>query len=79
MGRSALITPALEHYADGTVKFKGAYLGGQMHGHWEFFRTDGSMMRSGAFERGGQVGVWRTYDRSGKVLKQTDFDRRSRR
>jgi antitoxin component YwqK of YwqJK toxin-antitoxin module len=54
---------------------KGAHLDGEMHGPWEFYRTDGSMMRSGEFDRGKQVGVWRTFDRSGHVVKETDFDK----
>ncbi len=61
------------HYASGNVKYRGANVDGQMHGHWEFFRTDGSMMRSGDFEHGRQIGIWRTYDRSGRVVKETDF------
>ena len=52
---------------------KGAHLDGEMHGAWEFYRTDGSMMRSGTFERGKQTGTWRTYDRAGKVVKETRF------
>ncbi|HEY3165249.1 MAG TPA: hypothetical protein VGJ71_12865 [Candidatus Limnocylindrales bacterium] len=67
--------PHVEHYASGTIKLRGAHLDGQMHGPWEFFRTDGSIMRSGAFERGRQVGIWRTYDRTGRVVKETDFGR----
>ncbi|HEY7590496.1 MAG TPA: hypothetical protein VH723_05845 [Candidatus Limnocylindrales bacterium] len=65
--------PALEHYANGNVKFRGANLEGQMHGPWQFFRTDGSLMRSGSFDRGRQVGVWKTFDRAGKVVKETTF------
>jgi antitoxin component YwqK of YwqJK toxin-antitoxin module len=55
------------------VKLKGAHLDGEMHGAWEFFRTDGSIMRSGTLDRGKQVGTWRTYDRAGKVVKETEF------
>jgi antitoxin component YwqK of YwqJK toxin-antitoxin module len=65
--------PTIEHYANGGVKLRGAHLDGEMHGAWEFFRTDGSVMRSGDFDRGVQVGVWRTFDRSGRVVKETDF------
>jgi antitoxin component YwqK of YwqJK toxin-antitoxin module len=65
--------PALEYYANGNVKFRGANLEGQMHGPWQFFRTDGSLMRSGSFDRGRQVGVWKTFDRAGKVVKETTF------
>ena len=66
---------AIDHYDNGTVRFRGANLDGKMHGPWRFFRRDGSLMRSGSFERGKQVGVWRTFDRTGKVVKQTDFAR----
>jgi antitoxin component YwqK of YwqJK toxin-antitoxin module len=55
------------------VKLKGAHLDGEMHGDWEFFRTDGSMMRSGRFHRGKQIGIWRTYNRAGRVVKATEF------
>ena len=68
--------PALDHYDNGNVRFRGANLDGEMHGAWEFFRRDGSMMRSGSFENGVQVGIWRTYDRAGKVTKETDFSKR---
>jgi antitoxin component YwqK of YwqJK toxin-antitoxin module len=65
--------PHVEHYGNGNVKLSGAHLDGEMHGPWQFYRTDGSMMRSGAFDRGKQIGVWRTYARDGRVVKETDF------
>jgi antitoxin component YwqK of YwqJK toxin-antitoxin module len=65
--------PATAHYANGTVKFAGSHLDGEMHGPWAFYRADGSLMRAGAFDRGRQIGVWRTFDRSGQVVKETDF------
>jgi antitoxin component YwqK of YwqJK toxin-antitoxin module len=66
-------------YPNGNVKFKGAYLDGEVHGEWTFYRADGSLMRSGAFDHGRQVGTWRTFDRAGRLVKETDFDtRRSR-
>ncbi len=61
-------------YPNGKVKFTGAHLDGEMHGPWEFYRTDGSLMRAGSFERGRQVGIWRTYDRTGRVVKETRFE-----
>jgi antitoxin component YwqK of YwqJK toxin-antitoxin module len=60
-------------FANGKVKYTGFLVAGEMHGDWEWFRTDGSRMRSGTFDRGRQVGVWRTFDRSGAVVKETDF------
>ena len=71
--KRARAVPHIEHYGNGKVKLKGAHLDGEMHGKWEFFRTDGSKMRSGSFEHGRQVGTWRTYDRNGKVVKETNF------
>lgn len=65
--------PEAIYYANGKVKFRGAHLDGEMHGQWEFFRTDGSLMRAGSFERGRQVGTWKTFDRDGRVVKETDF------
>lgn len=65
-------TPATDHYANGQARFHGQYLAGEMHGDWEFFRTDGSTMRTGRFDRGRQIGVWRTFDRSGALVKETD-------
>jgi antitoxin component YwqK of YwqJK toxin-antitoxin module len=67
--------PAIDHYDNGKVRFRGANLDGKMHGPWKFFRRDGGLMRSGSFERGRQIGVWRTFDRTGKVLKETEFAR----
>jgi antitoxin component YwqK of YwqJK toxin-antitoxin module len=61
------------NYADGTAKFTGFRLDGELHGGWEWFRTDGSLMRTGSFDRGKQVGPWRTFDRSGRMVKETGF------
>ena len=66
-------TQHVEHYGNGTVKLRGAHLDGEMHGPWEFYRTDGSMMRSGAFDHGRQIGLWRTFDRTGRLVQETDF------
>jgi antitoxin component YwqK of YwqJK toxin-antitoxin module len=73
MAERPAAVPHLEHYANGNVKLKGAHLDGEMHGAWEFYRTDGSMMRSGTFDRGRQTGTWRTYDRAGRVVRETIF------
>jgi antitoxin component YwqK of YwqJK toxin-antitoxin module len=69
--------PAIDHYANGNVRFRGANLNGQMHGPWEFFRADGSIMRSGSFHHGRQVGIWRTFDRTGGPVKETAFPKES--
>ncbi len=66
---------AVAHYRNGKVKFRGSWLEGEMHGAWEWFRTDGSLMRTGQFDRGRQTGTWRTYDRAGRVLRETTFGR----
>jgi antitoxin component YwqK of YwqJK toxin-antitoxin module len=68
--------PHVELYASGVVKMKGSHLEGEMHGPWEWYRTDGTLMRTGEFDRGRQVGVWRTFERSGRVVKETAFDKR---
>jgi antitoxin component YwqK of YwqJK toxin-antitoxin module len=73
-GSDSAPVPAIDHYDNGQVRFRGANLDGEMHGPWEFFRKDGSLMRSGSFERGRQVGVWRTDDREGHGVKETRFD-----
>jgi len=65
--------PAIDHYDNGGIRFRGSNLDGEMHGAWEFFRKDGSLLRSGDFERGRQVGRWRTFDREGRLVKETDF------
>jgi antitoxin component YwqK of YwqJK toxin-antitoxin module len=65
--------PHVEHYANGLIKMKGSHLEDEMHGAWEFYRTDGTLMRAGQFDRGKQVGVWRTFERSGRVVKETDL------
>ena len=33
--------PEVTYYANGKVKYRGAHLDGEMHGPWEFFRTEG--------------------------------------
>ena len=65
--------PEVVYYDNGNVKYRGGYLGGEMHGPWEFFRRDGSTMCTGKFDRGRQVGIWRSYDRDSIVTKETDF------
>jgi antitoxin component YwqK of YwqJK toxin-antitoxin module len=60
-------------YDNGGPKHRGARLGGEMHGEWQFFRRDGSLMRSGEFDRGRQVGTWKTFDRSGAVVSEKEF------
>jgi antitoxin component YwqK of YwqJK toxin-antitoxin module len=72
-------TPAVDHYDNGKVRFRGTNLDGKMHGPWKFFRRDGSLMRGGSFERGKQIGVWRTYDKTGKVVKETDSSKKPAR
>jgi antitoxin component YwqK of YwqJK toxin-antitoxin module len=63
----------VEHYGNGVLKMKGSRLDREMHGAWEWYRTDGTVMRTGQFDRGRQIGVWRTFERSGRVVKETDF------
>lgn len=60
-------------YENGLPRFRGEYLDGEMHGHWEFYRKDGSLMRSGDFDKGDQVGTWRTFDRSGRLVREEIF------
>lgn len=63
----------IEYYKNGGIKAKGKYKGKEMHGFWEFFRTDGSLMRSGSFKNGEQSGEWTTYNSAGKKIKVTAF------
>jgi antitoxin component YwqK of YwqJK toxin-antitoxin module len=70
---SGHLVPTEVLFTNGRIKYRGANLDGEMHGPWEWYRTDGSLMRTGEFDRGRQVGVWRTYDRSGRVVKETEF------
>ena len=67
------LVPAVNDYPNGQARFHGQYLDGEMHGDWEFFRTDGTVMRSGTFDRGRQVGVWRTFARDGRLVSEKDF------
>ena len=75
MPNASQATPVVAHYDDGSVRYQGFQLEGQMHGAWQFFRKDGTLMRSGEFDRGQQVGIWQTFDRSGKVVKETNFSK----
>ena len=68
--------PQVVHYPNGVVKMKGFHLDDEMHGEWEWYRTDGTVMRTGQFDRGRQIGTWRTFDRSGRLVKETDFSKR---
>jgi antitoxin component YwqK of YwqJK toxin-antitoxin module len=65
--------PEATYFANGKLKYKGLLFDGEMHGAWEWYRTDGSLMRTGQFDRGNQIGVWRTFDRAGRVVKETSF------
>jgi len=76
MKKTSEPVPEVVHYANGKLKMQGTLLDGEMHGAWEWGRTDGSVMRTGQFDRGKQVGVWRTFDRSGRLVKETDFGER---
>lgn len=60
-------------YENGLPRFRGEYLDGEMHGHWEFYRKDGSLMRSGDFDNGKQVGTWKTFDRLGALVSEKHF------
>ena len=71
--------PETAYYANGGIKFTGPYLDGEMHGAWEWYRTDGSLMRTGSFDHGRQIGIWRTFDRAGRVVQQTDFSKKGDR
>lgn len=65
------ITERMERHRGGTVAAKGQMLGDELHGYWEWYRTDGTLKRSGQFERGRQVGDWTTYDSDGAPYKIT--------
>jgi antitoxin component YwqK of YwqJK toxin-antitoxin module len=73
MAPQADAEPETAYYANGRVKFTGFRLDGELHGAWQWYRTDGTLMRSGEFDRGRQVGTWRTFERSGRLAKETDF------
>ena len=79
MPKASEPVPDAAYYATGPVQSRGFTLGGEMHGAWEFFRSDGSVMRTGEFDRGRQVGIWRTFDRTGRLVKETDFSKRRSR
>lgn len=64
---------AKEFHANGRLKSSGRIRAGQMHGAWEFYRTDGSLLRSGSFDQGRRTGTWTTYGRSGAAHKVTGF------
>lgn len=76
MVKQAKPVPEVVYYPSGVVKMKGFHLAGEMHGAWEWYRTDGSVMRTGEFDRGKQVGVWRTFERSGRLVKESEFAKR---
>jgi antitoxin component YwqK of YwqJK toxin-antitoxin module len=61
----------VERHRDGSVRARGQYLDGELHGYWVWFRLDGTAMRSGHFDRGRKVGEWTTYDRAGVAYKVT--------
>lgn len=63
----------IHYHNDGSVRAKGQLIDGQMHGYWEWFRTNGIILRSGHFDSGKQVGEWITYDKAGKVYKITQM------
>ena len=64
-------TEHIEHHRGGTVCARGQKLDGELHGYWEWYRTDGTKKRSGHFDRGVQVGEWTTYDAGGAPYRTT--------
>ncbi|MCV0383204.1 MAG: hypothetical protein K5799_07055 [Erythrobacter sp.] len=66
----------IERHKGGTICARGQMLGDELHGYWEWFRTDGTLKRSGHFDRGEQVGEWTTYDADGMPYKTTDKTRK---
>ena len=73
MAKASKPVPEIAKYADGTVKFRGYRLDGELHGDWQWYRADGSLMRTGSFDRGKQIRAWRTVDRNGRIVKETNF------
>ena len=65
------LSPRVEHHRSGSVCASGYMLGSELHGYWEWYRTDGTLKRSGHFDRGRQVGEWVTYDAHGQPHKVT--------
>lgn len=63
----------MEFYLDGTLKARGKYRAGRLHGYWMWFRKSGVIMRSGSFESGEEMGIWITYDKNGKIYKKTQM------
>jgi uncharacterized protein YdhG (YjbR/CyaY superfamily) len=60
-----------EFHANGFLKMRGRMRGDEMHGAWEWFRSDGTRLRSGSFNKGARVGEWVDYDRAGEPSKVT--------
>jgi antitoxin component YwqK of YwqJK toxin-antitoxin module len=79
MPKKSVPVATTNRYASGQVQSTGQLLDGEMHGDWQFFRTDGSVMRTGSFDRGRQTGVWRTYERSGRLVSEKDLSPKSAR
>lgn len=57
------------YHNDGSIWAKGAVIGKQPEGYWEWFRKDGTKEGSGYFSKGKKVGKWTRYDKMGKVTK----------
>ena len=66
-----------DYYPNGKVRFRGANLDGQMHGPWEFFRSDGSIMRSGSSRYDIAYSLAGGPD-SGTLRPSSDIERHSR-
>jgi antitoxin component YwqK of YwqJK toxin-antitoxin module len=71
MAEARALRERVDYHKDGSVRARGSVLDGELHGYWEWFRTDGTRMRSGHFDRGAKVGEWTTYDTNGNVYKVT--------
>jgi antitoxin component YwqK of YwqJK toxin-antitoxin module len=71
------LSPRVDYHRGGTICAKGQMLGDQLHGYWEWYRTDGTLKRSGHFDHGNQVGEWTTYDADSLPYKITQMKPKS--
>ena len=61
-----------DHWSDGTLSWRGHYLHGKKHGHWEnyYWWSNGTLMWRGYYLHGKEHGVWEDYRKDGTLSRK---------
>ncbi len=66
--------PWTSYFADGTIRSRGTYVNGELHGPTEVFHPNGMPYYTGNYGNGLTVGEWHFYDEAGVLVKTAVHD-----